>query len=86
MRGVQHFLRVVIQALSEYVVEIAATGSDYHMTQQFLNALPSSEQNLSFAYVVFFLYMFGFKYLDYRQAPLATPFDRLLPATAAIVE
>ena len=61
----QHFLRVVIQALSEYVVEIARTGSDYHATQQFLNA---AEQNLSFAYVVFFLYMFGFKYLDYRQA------------------
>ena len=61
----QHFLRVVIQALSEYVVEIAASGSDYHMAQQFLDA---SEQNLSFAYVVFFLYTFGFKYLDYRQA------------------
>ena len=61
----QHFLRIVIQALSEYVVEIAQTGSDYHATQQFLN---DAEQNLSFAYVVFFLYMFGFKYLDYRQA------------------
>ena len=35
------------------------------MAQQFLDA---SEQNLSFAYVVFFLYTFGFKYLDYRQA------------------
>ena len=61
----QHFLRIVIQALSEYVVEIAHTGSDYHATQQFLN---DAEQNLSFAYVVFFLYMFGFKYLDYRVA------------------
>ena len=43
----QHFLRVVIQALSEYVVEIAQTGSDYHAAQHFLNA---AEQNLSFAY------------------------------------
>ena len=28
----------------------------------------ASEDNLSFAYVVFFLYMFGFKFLEYRSA------------------
>jgi hypothetical protein len=61
----QHFLRIVIQALAEYVVEISQTGSHYSATPQFLK---DSEQNLSFAYVVFFLYMFGFKYLDYRSA------------------
>ena len=61
----QHFLRVVTQALAEYVVEIARTGTDYHACTQFL---ADSERNLSFAYVVYFLFMFGFKYLDYRQA------------------
>ena len=61
----QHFLRIVIQALSEYVVEISATGTNYGATQLFLR---DAERNLSFAYVVFFLFMFGFKYLDYRRA------------------
>jgi len=61
----QHFLRVVTQALAEYVVEIARTGTDYHITQAFLS---DAERNLSFAYIVFFLYTFGFKYLDYRHA------------------
>ena len=61
----QHFLRVVTQALSEYVIEISATGTHYGATQLFLR---DAERNLSFAYVVFFLFMFGFKYLDYRDA------------------
>lgn len=61
----QHFLRVVTQALAQYVVEIARTGTDYSACQQFL---ADAERNLSFAYIVFFLYMFGFKYLDYRMA------------------
>ena len=59
----QHFLRIVIQALAEYVVEISHTGTDYRATQQFL---ADAEKNLSFAYIVYFLYMFGFKFLDYR--------------------
>ena len=61
----QHFLRIVIQALSEYVIEISATGTHYHACQLFLR---DAERNLSFAYVVFFLFMFGFKYVDYRRA------------------
>jgi hypothetical protein len=61
----QHFLRIVTQALAEYVVEISRTGTDYRACQQFL---ADSERNLSFAYVVYFLYMFGFKFLDYRRA------------------
>ena len=61
----QHFLRVVSQACAEYVVEISRSGTDYHATQQFL---ADAERNLSFAYVVFFLYMFAFKYLDYKRA------------------
>ena len=61
----QHFLRIVIQALSMYVVEISQSGTDYHVTNAFL---ADAENNLSFAYIVFFLYHFGFKYLDYRRA------------------
>ena len=61
----QHFLRVVTQALAQYVIEIARTGTDYHACQQFLD---DAERNLSFAYIVFFLHMFGFKYLQYRMA------------------
>ena len=51
--------------MSRYVVEISLSGSDYRAVRTFLRA---SEANLSFAYVVFFLYMFGFKYLEYRSA------------------
>ena len=61
----QHFLRVVIQATAEYVAEVAHTGTHYSTCRRFLT---DAERNLSFAYVVFFLFMFGFKYLDYRSA------------------
>jgi len=61
----QHFLRVVTQALAEYVVEISRTGTDYHVCRSFL---ADAERNLSFAYIVFFLHMFAFKYLEYRNA------------------
>ena len=61
----QHFLRIVSQACAEYVVEISRTGTDFHATQHFL---ADAERNLSFAYIVFFLYMFAFKYLEYRNA------------------
>ena len=61
----QHFLRIVSQACAEYVVEIARTGTTYHMMQPFL---ADAERNLSFAYVVFFLHLFAFKYLEYKRA------------------
>ena len=61
----QHFLRVVTEALTQYVLEISSTGTHYGACQHFLR---DAERNLSFAYVVFFLFMFGFKYLDYRRA------------------
>ena len=61
----QHFLRIVIQATAEYVAEISHTGTHYQACRHFLAA---AEGNLSFAYVVFFLYMFGFKFLEYRRA------------------
>ena len=54
----QHFIRIVIQALAEYVAEISNTGTDFASVGLFLRA---SEDNLSFAYVVFFLYMFGLR-------------------------
>ena len=61
----EHFLRIVSQACAEYVVEISRTGTDFHATQHFL---ADAERNLSFAYIVFFLYLFAFKYLEYKHA------------------
>lgn len=61
----EHFLRILTQAFAEYVVEIAATGVDYHLCPRFLEA---SEANWSFACIVFFLYHFAFKYLSFRRA------------------
>ena len=60
----QHFLRIVIEALARYVAEISSTGTHYGACQHFLR---DAERNLSFAYVVFFLFMFGFKYLDEKK-------------------
>lgn len=61
----EHFLRILTTAFAEYVVEISKTGTDYHLTARFLAA---TEHNLSFAYVVHFLYLFAFKYLSFRDA------------------
>ena len=61
----EHFLRVLTRAFAEYVVEISRTGTDYRHVTQFLQ---SAELNLSFAYIVFFLYLFGFKYVQMRTA------------------
>ena len=61
----EHFLRIITRAFSEYVVEIAATGCDYHNAQQFLHL---ADRNLSFAYVCMFLYLFAFQYLQMRTA------------------
>ena len=61
----EHFLRIMTRAFSEYVVEIAATGSDYHNSVHFLRL---ADNNLSFAYVCMFLYLFAFQYLQMRSA------------------
>jgi hypothetical protein len=61
----EHFLRIVTRACAEYVAEISLTGTDYTFVTRFLQ---DAEKNLSFSYVVFFLYLFGFKYLEYRNA------------------
>ena len=61
----QHFLRILVQACAEYVVEISQTGVDFNLSRQFLR---DAECNMSFAIIVYFLFMFGFKYLDYRHA------------------
>jgi hypothetical protein len=61
----EHFLRIVVEACAEYVVEISRTGSDYHHCAHFLAA---AERNLSFAYVCFFLFLSGFKYAQMRTA------------------
>ena len=50
----EHFLRVLTTAFAEYVIEISRTGTDYRHISQFLQA---AERNLSFAYIVFFLYL-----------------------------
>ena len=61
----EHFLRILTRAFSEYVVEISRTGTDYHHTEQFIR---SAERNISFAYIVYFLYLFAFKYVQMRTA------------------
>ena len=61
----EHSLRIFTRACAEYVVEIARTGTDYTQTAQFLE---DADRNLSFSYVVYFLYLFAFKYLEYRNA------------------
>ena len=61
----QHFLRILTRAFSEYVVEISRTGTDYHRPVQFLR---DAEQNISFGYISFFLFLFAFKYCQMRTA------------------
>ena len=61
----RHFLRIVTVAFSEYVVEIARTGNDFNDTRGFFR---DADANLSFAYVCYFLWHFGFKYLQMRNA------------------
>lgn len=61
----EHFLRVVSIAFAEYVLEIAASGTDFHVAHVFIEA---AQVNLSFAYVVMFLFLFAFKYLEFRSA------------------
>ena len=61
----RHFLRIVTVAFSEYVVEIARTGCDFNDTRRFFR---DADANLSFAYVCYFLWHFGFKYLQMRNA------------------
>ena len=61
----EHFLRICVRACAEYVVEIAATGSDYHMAAHFLAA---ADANLNFAYVCQFLFLYGFMFLQMRDA------------------
>ena len=61
----QHFLRVISTAIAEYVVEISATGTSYSAVGPFLRA---ADANLTFSYLVFFLYLFAFKFLAYKSA------------------
>ena len=61
----EHFLRIMVEAFSEYVLEIANTGSDYQQVDHFLQM---AERNLSFAYICYFLFIFGFKYVQFRTA------------------
>ena len=41
----EHFLRIVVEAFSEYVLEISQTGSDYHNSTHFLQV---AERNICF--------------------------------------
>lgn len=61
----EHFLRILTQAFAEYVVEISATGTDFRLVSRFIS---DANNNISFAYVVYFLYLFAFKYLAFRNA------------------
>ena len=61
----EHFLRIVVEAFSEYVLEISQTGSDYHNSTHFLQV---AERNICFSYISYFLFLFGFKYVQMRKA------------------
>jgi hypothetical protein len=61
----EHMVRICTRAFAEYVLEISQTGMDYHASQQFLRG---SLSNLSFSYIVFFLFLFGFHYIQFRAA------------------
>ena len=61
----EHFLRICVRACAKYVVEISATGSDYHIPANFLLA---ADANLSFAYICQFLFLYGFMFLQMRDA------------------
>ena len=52
-------------AISEYVIDISATGTHYSATTQFL---ADSEQGVSYGYLVCFLYYAGFKFVQYKKA------------------
>jgi hypothetical protein len=55
----------MVTACAEYIVEIARTGNDYRNPRTFLR---EAEANINFAYICYFLYLFGFKYLQMRNA------------------
>ena len=61
----EHFLRIAVEALAEYVVFISQTGSDYRHCDAFLR---EAERNLSFGYICNFLFLFGFLYVETRAA------------------
>ena len=61
----EHFLRILTEACARYVVEIARTGTTYRNVSTFLG---DAEANLSFAYICQFLYLFGFKFKQMRNA------------------
>ena len=61
----EHFLRIVVEAFAEYVLEIAQTGCDYHNPTHFLRMV---EPNICFSYICYFLFLFGFKYVQMRKA------------------
>ena len=46
----EHFLRIVVEAFAEYVVEIAQTGQEYHNCANFVRR---AERNLTFAYICY---------------------------------
>ena len=61
----QHFYRIVVMAISEYMIEISATGTHYSATTQFV---ADSEGSLSYGYLVGFLYYAGLKFVQYKKA------------------
>ena len=61
----EHFLRIVVEAFCEYVIEIGATGSDHKRHDSFIRF---AMRNLSFAYICMFLDLFGFAYVQFRKS------------------
>ena len=67
-------VHVVGRACAEYVAEISATGTDYHMPARFL---AQADANYSFSIIVHFLYDYVFLYLQFRNAVRCNASDQL---------
>jgi hypothetical protein len=67
-------VHIVGRACAEYVAEISATGTDYHLPARFL---AQADANFSFSIVVHFLYDYLFLYLQFRNAVRGNESDQL---------
>ena len=61
----QFLVHVIGRACAEYLVEIAATGADYHMPNRFM---AQADSNFSFSIVVHFLFDYVFLYMQFRDS------------------
>ena len=67
-------VHVIGRACAEYVAEISATGTDYHMPQRLIS---QADKNFSFSIIVHFLYDYVFLYMQFRNAVRTNSSDEL---------